>query len=215
MNVVALLDAHCVWRACPAVPRIAAWFADDEIPLWQALEREAGAPVAVPYFCTAWPGAQALARFVLAGGVDVRGRTVADIGCGSGVAACAAALAGAARVLAVDSDAHAVQAAQELARRHGVDVDGVVGDGFAQQADVILAGDLVSRAAQRQPFEAAVARWRAAGRVLLADSGRPFFTSCGLPLVEELEVESSPGVDAARRRVRLYVDAGSVAPPES
>lgn len=50
----------------------------------------------------------------------VRGRAVVDFGCGRGVEAVALALAGAARVLGVDTDTVALEKARELAHSHGV-----------------------------------------------------------------------------------------------
>jgi predicted nicotinamide N-methyase len=57
-----------------------------------------------PYWAFAWPGGQAMARHVLDAPELVLGLRVADVGAGSGIAAIAAAKAGAAHVLAVDVD---------------------------------------------------------------------------------------------------------------
>lgn len=75
---------------------------------------------------------------------DVQGATVADIGCGSGILSVAAMRAGAAKVVAVDLDPIAVEATIENARRNGVAVEAIVGDGFAAVAecgpfDIVLA----------------------------------------------------------------------------
>jgi ribosomal protein L11 methyltransferase len=53
-------------------------------------------------------------------GRDLRGQTVIDYGCGSGVLAIAAALQGAARVIGVDHDPQALIATRENAERNGV-----------------------------------------------------------------------------------------------
>ncbi len=52
-------------------------------------------------------------------GLDLTGKTVADLGTGSGLQALAAARAGAARVVALDVNPNAVAAAQANARAHG------------------------------------------------------------------------------------------------
>jgi predicted nicotinamide N-methyase len=209
-RLAALLDAHAPYGPLPAVPALSAWQARDELALWAALENEDGKELPPPFFCVAWPGAVALARAVIGGAIQVRGALVADVGCGSGVVACAAAKAGAAGAVAVDVDPLAVLAAEELARRHGVDVQGVVADalvpGFDAGVDIVLAGDLVSNAKHVEPFRAALARWTAAGvRVFVADGGRPFFDPTGLTLVDETVVPVPKGVEGVEeRRVRLF-----------
>jgi ribosomal protein L11 methyltransferase len=59
---------------------------------------------------------------------DLRGHTVIDIGTGSGVLAIAAARLGASRIVAVDDDADAVQAARENVRLNDVAIDVMVAD---------------------------------------------------------------------------------------
>ncbi len=54
-------------------------------------------------------------------GIDLRGKTVIDFGCGSGVLAIACALKGATEVIAVDHDRQALEATAENARRNGVE----------------------------------------------------------------------------------------------
>jgi len=80
--------------------------------------------------------------------IDLNGRTVLDVGCGSGVLAIAAAALGAARVDAIDIDSGAVHATMTNARRNKFDdriharvatIDGVDG-----RFDVVLANVLSS-----------------------------------------------------------------------
>ena len=54
-------------------------------------------------------------------GLDLKGKRVVDYGCGSGILAVAAALLGAAEVLAVDNDPQALIATRENAARNGVE----------------------------------------------------------------------------------------------
>ena len=75
------------------------------------------------------------------GALELAGRTVLDVGTGSGILAVAAAKRGAARVVGVDTDPLAVRAATENAQRNAVRVD--VSEGSAAEVtgafDVVLA----------------------------------------------------------------------------
>lgn len=75
-------------------------------------------------------------------GLDLRGRRVIDVGTGSGVLAIAAAKLGAGYVLAIDTDADAIQNARENVARNSVAIDLRVADAATlgvEPADVVLA----------------------------------------------------------------------------
>lgn len=91
-------------RAVPLVPEIQLYLADEFVPLWEATEWRAAAPQPPPFWAFAWPGSIALARYLLDAPPIVENRRVLDFGSGSGLAAIACALRGAAEVLAVDVD---------------------------------------------------------------------------------------------------------------
>lgn len=94
-----------------------------------------------PYWAFCWGSGQALARFVLDHPELVRGKAVADLGCGSGVVAIAAALAGAARVTAVDSDPQARRAAARNAQRNCVAL--ATAERLPEDYDVLFASDVL------------------------------------------------------------------------
>ncbi len=74
--------------------------------------------------------------------LDLTGRSLLDVGTGSGVLAVAAARLGAVRVVAVDVDPEAVRVARENASRNGVEVDvrhGSVEAVPAERCDVTVA----------------------------------------------------------------------------
>src|ERR1700687_1232595 len=106
--------------AVPFVPRFRLHVAEQLVPLWQATEWRAAAPQPPPYWAFAWPGSQALARYLLAEPALVNGARVLDFGSGGGLAAIAAAHLGAAHVLACDLDPIASVAQQLNAELNGV-----------------------------------------------------------------------------------------------
>lgn len=211
-----LLDRHAPMRAVPLVPDLTAWCADDELPLWSALEEELGCRLAAPFFCVPWPGAQALARFVRQAGMHLSGQRVLDLGSGSGVASVACAQLGAA-VVACDIDPLACLAAKILSRRHSVAerVHPLCGDALGApslgaQFDVVLAGDLVYSRDRGGQLCDAIERWLEAGvTVVVADSGRPFFSPGPLTCAFEAEVAVPAIVEgASTRTVRVYTGEG-------
>ncbi|HZT50916.1 MAG TPA: 50S ribosomal protein L11 methyltransferase, partial [Stellaceae bacterium] len=108
---VAFIRANTVLATPPLVPEIRLHLATEVTPLWEATEAvlaRQGLPP--PYWAFAWPGGQALARYVLDHPAALRDRTVLDIGAGSGLLAVAAAMAGAARAIAADTDPFAAAA---------------------------------------------------------------------------------------------------------
>jgi predicted nicotinamide N-methyase len=180
-----LLRDHAPWRAVPLVPALRAPAADDELPLWQAVEAAIGHRVPAPFWAVPWPGAQALARVVVDDLVAVAGRVVVDVGCGSGLASIAAARAGAARVVAIDVDPLALAVTALTAADNGVAgiepvvADPVLGDDdpvLVPDGAVVLAGDVVYNVDVGRALGARVRAWQQRGvDVVLADSGRPFF----------------------------------------
>ncbi len=181
------------------VPEIALRLADEMTSIWQATEaalQRVGADP--PYWAFAWPGGQALARFVLDHPGTVAGRRVLDLAAGSGIAAIAAARAGAAHVVAAEIDPIAGAAIAANAALNGVSVAIEIGDPLLREgdADVILAGDVCY---ERSMTERLVPWLRGAVRrgasVLLADPGRAYLPREGLsplaryavPVMPELE----------------------------
>lgn len=74
--------------------------------------------------------------------IEVSGRRVADIGCGSGILSVGAAMLGASVVDAVDVESQSVESSRENAARNGVEVNVFEGRGFAPlapgQYDIVL-----------------------------------------------------------------------------
>jgi len=100
---------------------------------------------ATPYWVVAWPGGQGLARFLLDTPELVSQRRVVDLGCGNGLVAIAAAMAGARSVLAVDVDPNALVCTRDNASLNKVDVETTRNDlrSFKPDpGDLVCAGDL-------------------------------------------------------------------------
>ena len=98
-----------------------------------------------PYWAFAWPGGQALARYILDDPAQVRGKHVLDIGAGSGITAVAAMLAGARSCVANDIDPLACEAASLNAVGNGIEL-AVSGEDLLDtvpRADLLIIGDLI------------------------------------------------------------------------
>lgn len=174
----AFVLAHTRWLATPLAPEIYLRLADEATDLWEKTEEELGRiGLPPPYWAFAWAGGQALARHVLDHPDLVAGRRVLDFAAGSGLAAIAAAKAGAAVAEASEIDELALAAMALNAAQNGVSLvaraDDLIGadDGW----DVVLAGDV---SYQRDMAEA-VTRWLAAlarrgAAVLIGDPWRAY-----------------------------------------
>jgi predicted nicotinamide N-methyase len=194
----AFVVAQTAIGRAPLVPEVALHLASEITPIWQATEQSlARQGVEPPYWAFAWPGGQALARFVLDHPSQVAGRRVLDFAAGCGIAAIAAARAGGA-VTAAEIDPLAAAAIRTNAALNGVTVAIALGDPLLHpaEAEVILAGDVCYEAR----MTARVVPWLrvAAGcgiTVLLADPGRAYLPREGLvpvarydaPVTRELE----------------------------
>jgi hypothetical protein len=123
------IRANTKLRHPPLVPEIKLFLADEVMRLWRETEAEAEAAKAgigslpPPYWAFAWPGGQALARYILDNPDTVRGRTVLDFGAGSGLLAIAAAKAGAECVVAAETDPLALAAIDLNSQANGVFVE--------------------------------------------------------------------------------------------
>jgi predicted nicotinamide N-methyase len=182
-DLESFVRAHTRRQAHPLLPEIPMRVAEDVVALWAATEASFGGGVrSPPFWAIAWPGGLALARYLTDHPAEVAGRAVLDFGAGSGVAAVAAARAGATRVDVAEIDPLALAACRVNAAENGVDVGVVEADPMLGGPwTVILAGDVCYDA----PVAARIIEWlreraRAGVRVLLADGGRAFRPRAGL-----------------------------------
>jgi predicted nicotinamide N-methyase len=185
---------HVKWGTPPAVPEIRLRLAGPGAGLFDAGYRSDEPP---PFWAFAWPGGQALARYLLDHAAEVAGRRVHDLGCGAGLAAIAAARAGAAAVRAIDSDPDAVAAALDNAAHNGVRIEGVRGELLeCGPGDVVLAGDMFYTARVANQLMPVLRRASTAGaRVLVGDAGRGFLPAGRFRALAEYDVPVSTVVE--------------------
>jgi predicted nicotinamide N-methyase len=188
------------------VPEVELLVASDVVALWEAMEIDRGGAVSEPpFWAAAWPGGQALARYVLDHPGLVAGRRVLDLGSGSGLVAVAAALAGAADVEASEIDVYGVTAIGLNADLNGVPPIRVVGDvlgGRPPDVDVVLAGDVCyDRLMSERVLPYLVAARARGTEVLLGDPGRPYVPKDRLTALATVEVPDTEGPQVRRTTV--------------
>jgi predicted nicotinamide N-methyase len=190
------------------VPEIQLYVAGEIVPLWQAVEWRMASPQPPPFWAFAWPGSQALARYILDAPHTVRGARVLDYGAGSGLAAIAASMCGARQIVACDVDPLAAVAQGLNAALNGENVVSVTGDcaESGSDADVVLAGDVCY---EREPAERTLewlrARARKGTEVFIADPGRHYAPSDGLELLAEYQVPVLRDLESTdSKRTRLW-----------
>lgn len=203
------VHAHTIVATAPLVPEIHLHLASEITPIWQASEEWLRARnIEPPFWAFAWPGGQATARLLLDEPVRVAGKHVLDFAAGCGIAAIAAAKAGAAEVEAAEIDPLALAAVRLNAALNGVAVATPEGDivGAPCRWDVILAGDVCYEA----PMTAHILPWlrgmaAAGAEVLLADPGRAYLPREGLAALSRHAVPTTLELeDRTLREVTLF-----------
>jgi predicted nicotinamide N-methyase len=205
----------CRLRPVPGVAEIRLHLADDALGLWQRTEDDLGAGQPPPFWAFAWPGGQALARYVLDHPGLVAGRSVLDLGSGSGLVAIAAAMAGAATVLASEVDPLAVAAIGLNAQANGTRAPAIAGDildgdagdaGDAAGAEVILAGDVWYSRPMAERVSGFLDRAMARGAsVLTGDIGRAFLPRDKFRVLEARDFPVMAGLeDSGVKRAMVW-----------
>lgn len=187
------IAANTMLIAPPHVPEIRLHLAEESLPIWQKTEEELGEMnVPPPFWAFAWAGGQALARYLLDTPNEVAGKTVLDLGTGSGLTTIAAMKAGAASVLASDIDRMALASARLNAAANGVAIDTTEEDLLLDLPDsfgAVLVGDLFYERELAERVLAFIAAAQAKGaRVLVGDPQRSYFPKDRFALVAEYQV---------------------------
>lgn len=189
----------------PLTPEIKLHLATEITPIWEATEATLEANnLPPPYWAFAWPGGQALTRFLLDQPQWVKAKRVLDFAAGSGLGTIGAKLAGAARVQANEIDDFAIEAILLNAAANNVAIDVLRHDliGRNEGWDVVLAGDVC----YERPMADRVIPWlrSLAGSgvtVLMGDPGRAYLPAQGLVEVARYDVPTSRELEDRELRV--------------
>ncbi|MDX7950873.1 50S ribosomal protein L11 methyltransferase [Lichenihabitans sp. Uapishka_5] len=188
-RLAALIQRRLPITDVPSVPELRLHLAEPRSGLGRLLARDPAA--AAPYWAHVWSGGLVLARYLLDHPPLVAGRSVLDLGAGSGLVAIAAARAGAEAVQAVEVDPYATEAIALNAALNGVSVVPLCADildAAPPMVDVILVGDLFYEAGLATRVAAFLDRCTAAGcLVLVGDPGR-----AALPLHRLVTIHAAP-----------------------
>ena len=197
----AFVRRHTRLQDVAEVPGLRLHLADDVNALWHRTGEFLGLmDPPLPYWAFAWSGGLGIARHLIARPEEITGRTVVDLGTGSGLCGIVAARLGAASVLAVDVDPFAAAAVELNARANHVRVGFSWRDLLDESppaTDVVLAGD-VSYEGPMADRMAAWLRGAAANgaRVLIGDPGRRYLAD-GLERLATYRVRTSREIEEA------------------
>jgi predicted nicotinamide N-methyase len=178
----------------PAWQELQLYLLNADFPQRELTAEQQQAVLSYPaYWAFCWASGQVLARFLRDQADWVRHKRVLDFGSGSGVAAIAAALTGAAEVVACDLDPHARRATAINARLNGVNID-VRPDyeDWDGEFDIILVADVLYDRENLPWLDRFLQR---APTVLVADSRVRNFDYAGYRKLGEWQSTTLPDLD--------------------
>jgi predicted nicotinamide N-methyase len=204
---LAFVRQHTALFAARLVSGIKLHLATEITPLWQASEAFLQANnMPPPFWAFAWPGSEALARYVTEHPELVVGRRILDFAAGSGLAGIACAKSGAALVEAAEIDPFAAAAIALNAAENNCEINVLLDDavGAPCRWDVILCGDVCYEAPMARHIMPWLRSCAAQAIVIMADPGRKYAPSGGGARLACYEVPTSLELeDSASRRVQL------------
>jgi predicted nicotinamide N-methyase len=200
-----LPDGRMTPIALPLCPEIELYLVDaSNMPRSFAIEDIQIILANTPYWVFCWASGQALAYYILQKKQAVAGKRVLDFGSGSGVVAVAAALAGAATVIACDVDPDALAAVQANAALNNVRVDTCRYLAETSGAfDMIIAADVLYDYDNRHYLEQFV---NEAPEVVVADSRVKTIDVAPYRRIGEIQTTTIPDLEESEEfnRVGIY-----------
>jgi predicted nicotinamide N-methyase len=201
IDPVAFIRAHTKPAATLLVPQIVLQTTVAIASLQKTLQTLPDGPHAfVPYWAHAWPGGQAMARYILDHPERVAGKSVLDFGAGSGIIAIAAARAGARDVLAADIDPLAVAAIALNAAANAVIVAATSTDLIGQDGgwDTILLGDMFYEPGLTERLLAWLSdKLKHGTQILVGDAGRNCFPQHRMEALQRYSITTSRQLEEA------------------
>lgn len=207
LDVKSFIRENLLLAAVPSVPEIRLHTAHPGSGL-RRLEGDAA-----PYWAYPWAGGTALARYILDHPQTVLGRSVLDLGAGSGLVAIAAAKAGARDVLAAEIDRNALAALELNLAANAVSATIIDQDILGAEpppVDLVLVGDLFYERRLATRVTAFLDRCVTAGiEVLVGDLGREHLPLSRLKMLADYPVpDFGDGRGAALKLGRVFTFAG-------
>jgi predicted nicotinamide N-methyase len=205
-----LLARHAPLRAVEGCGGLVAHQADDLVELGEQWEREGGERQETPFWGVVWPAGRVLAARILSGDIEVRDRTVLDLGCGGAIGAMAAAARGAREAIANDTDPVALHVARRNARANGLALtcssEDYISGGRVPSADIMLVADMFyERSIARRTARLLKTARERGTRVFVADAERTYTPRDDMSRMSTEEVEVSADVEGvAQRTVGVY-----------
>ena len=194
-----------VVTSLPLCPAISLYLLTDDYPTGRLEHDEMLTIMSSPaYWAFCWASGQVLGRHILDQKSNYKNKRILDFGSGSGVVAIAAAMAGAARVIACDNDPHALEACKSNAELNGVDIT-LLSDieDLEEPLDMIIASDVL--------YDRDNMPWldilpKLADEVVIADSRVKNIEIHGYEIIDRITTTTIPDLDEFREfsRVKVY-----------
>ena len=195
----------------PLCPELVAYNAPGLQGLWERSIADTGNQnAAIPFWCLVWPGARALARWILDHPEEFQGKRVLDAACGSGLAAIAAARTGASAT-GLDLDPDAIDLARLTAEANQVECTWITEDLSLHREtyDVILAGDVFYNADLASLVaDYCIAAAAKGTRILTADPQRAHVPRAGFVALKRYRVPVLRSVEGLDERETTILTPG-------